>query len=74
MASMRNKVAVVIAGGIALAATPDAAHAQYLDPGAGSILVQALLAVMVGVVAGVKVYWGKISGFLSRRTKSTGGR
>jgi hypothetical protein len=49
---------------------PDTAHAQYLDPGAGSIIVQAVIAVMVGVTAAVKIYWGKISGFLHRRSKS----
>ena len=50
--------------------TPATAHAQYLDPGAGSIIVQAVIAVMVGVAAAVKIYWGKISGFLGRRPKS----
>jgi hypothetical protein len=29
---------------------------------------------MVGVAAGVKIYWGRISAFLSRRSKSSGGR
>lgn len=54
---------------LVLVLTPPAARAQYLDPGAGSIIVQAILAVVVGVAAGVKVYWGKITAFLSRRSK-----
>lgn len=70
---MRN---LRIAGGAVLLALlmPSTAQAQYLDPGAGSIIVQALLAVMVGVTAGVKIYWGKISAFLTWRSKSSGER
>lgn len=41
---------------------------QYLDPGAGSIIVQAVIAVAVGVIATVKLYWGKISSFVTRRS------
>lgn len=45
---------------------PVAAHAQYLDPGAGSILIQAVIAVAVGAAAAVKIYWRRISSFASR--------
>ena len=76
---MRNRVPVTVSGfvlavALGLALTPSTAQAQYLDPGAGSIIVQAVLAVIVGVTAGVKIYWGKISAFLSRRSKSSGVR
>ncbi len=69
---MRNREFAYIAAGICvlgLVLTPGTAQAQYLDPGAGSIILQAVLAIVVGVAAGVKVYWGKISAFLSRRSK-----
>jgi hypothetical protein len=45
------------------------AEAQYLDPGTGSVVIQVLIAVVVGAAAAVKLYWTKISGLLRRRTK-----
>ena len=60
--------------GCALAALwPVSAQAQYLDPGAGSVLVQAVIAVFVGVAAVVKLYWGRLSNFLPRRAKKDSG-
>jgi hypothetical protein len=50
-----------------IALVPTSAHAQYLDPGAGSIILQAVIAVAVGAATAVKVYWNRISAFLSRR-------
>ena len=47
--------------------SPVAAHAQYLDPGAGSIIVQALVAAVVGAAAVVKFYGRRIAGLFSRR-------
>jgi len=32
----------------------------YLDPGTGSMIVQALIAALVGVGITIKVYWAKI--------------
>jgi hypothetical protein len=52
---------------IALALSARAAHAQYLDPGAGSIIVQAVIAVAVGAAATLKLYWSRISTLLSQR-------
>lgn len=47
--------------------TPGIAQAQYLDPGAGSIIVQAVIAVAVGAAATIRLYWHRISPFLHRR-------
>ena len=55
------------AAAVAVALLPTAAHAQYLDPGAGSIIVQAVIAVVIGVAATARLYWHRISLFLSRR-------
>jgi hypothetical protein len=41
------------------------AHA-YLDPGAGSYILQILLASLVGVLFMLKVFWGRIVGFFSK--------
>lgn len=46
---------------------PSVAQAQYLDPGAGSIMVQVVIAALVGASATVKIYWSRISAFLARR-------
>ena len=48
---------------------PRTVSAQYLDPGAGSMVVQLLAAGLVGVAAVLKVYWGRIKQWLSRAGK-----
>ncbi len=53
----------------ALLLVPVPAEAQYLDPGAASIIVQAVVAGVVAVGAAVKLYWSKISGLFSRRRR-----
>lgn len=68
--NFRTRSAFVVAGVLtALLLGPVPAQAQYLDPGAGSIIVQAVIAVVVGAAATLKLYWGRISGFLARRSK-----
>ena len=57
---------------VATALAPTPARAQYLDPGAGSIIVQAVLAIVVGASATVVLYWRRVRGLLSRLSK--GGR
>lgn len=37
----------------------------YLDPGTGSILLQGLLAAIVGALATVKLFWQRISDLLA---------
>jgi len=60
-----------VAGALAaLLFVPATAGAQYLDPGAASIIIQAVVAGIVAVGAGVKLYWSKISGLFSRRRRS----
>jgi hypothetical protein len=54
---------------LALCLAPATADGQYLDPGAASIVVQAIVAGVVAVGAGVKLYWSRISGLFSRRRK-----
>jgi hypothetical protein len=46
---------------------PTTAQAQYLDPGSGSIIVQAVVATVVASAAVVKLYWYRISKVFSRR-------
>ena len=35
----------------------------YLDPGAGSFVIQALVAMVAGIAVTVKVYWHRIKGW-----------
>ncbi len=53
----------------ALILFPNVAHAQYLDPGAGSMIVQIVIAVVVGLAATTKVYWRRITALFGRRSK-----
>ena len=39
---------------------------QYLDPGAGSVVVQVLVAGIVGAAAVTKFYWKRIVSLFSR--------
>ena len=38
----------------------------YLDPGSGSFLIQILLAGLLGIAVGVRMYWKKIIAFFTR--------
>lgn len=52
---------------ILLLLSSQAGSAQYLDPGSASVIVQAVVAAVVAVGAGVKLYWHRISAFFARR-------
>lgn len=45
---------------------------MYLDPASGSIIVQAVIAGVVGVGAVVRLYWVRIRGLVRRDRKSPG--
>ena len=69
---MRARWRVALTTGTTIAALtviPAPVQAQYLDPGTGSIIVQVVIAVAVGVVAACKLYWGKLSALVTRRSK-----
>ncbi len=42
----------------------------YLDPGSGSIVIQAIIGTLVGVGITLKVYWEKIKYMISSRQKN----
>ena len=65
---VRSRFVVLIVGLGLLAARP--AAAQYLDPGAGSVVVQVIIAGVVGAAAVLRFYWSKISSLFSRRSRS----
>lgn len=40
--------------------------AAYIDPGTGSLIIQILLAVLVGAGFAVKIFWTRIKSFFSK--------
>lgn len=54
---------------LALFTTPLVAYA-YLDPGTGSLIIQAVLAALFGAAFTVKIYWRKIKVLLSGSKKN----
>lgn len=44
---------------------------EYLDPGSGSFLIQLLIGGLVAVGFGVRMFWGKIKAFFTRKNAST---
>jgi hypothetical protein len=43
----------------------------YIDPSAGSYLLQILAAGFFGAMFGLKLFWSRIKGFFSRRSAET---
>jgi hypothetical protein len=41
----------------------------YLDPGSGSILIQVLVAALLGLAVVIRAYWSKIKGWLGIKSK-----
>jgi hypothetical protein len=40
----------------------------YLDPGAGSFMIQALVAALAGIIVTARIYWSKIKSMLGMAT------
>ena len=43
----------------------------YLDPGTGSLILQAIVAAFAGAVVAVSVYWQKIKAFFRRSSRDS---
>ena len=57
---------IVVAAAIGLLLLPATAHA-YLDPGTGSMLLQALVGGAAGVAVLVRVFWRRLTAWLPSR-------
>ena len=40
----------------------------YLDPGSGSLLIQIIIAGILGLIVALKLYWSRIIAFFTGRT------
>jgi uncharacterized integral membrane protein len=56
-------------GGLLILASATTPAFAYLDPGAGSMLLQATLAVVAGSLFALKQYWGRMVSFLRRKPR-----
>lgn len=45
-----------------------AAPVLYLDPGSGSLLIQLLIAAVLGIGVAVKIYWRKLKSLFTGKT------
>jgi hypothetical protein len=63
MASQR--AAIAAAAALLLPASHGVAHA-YLDPGTGSIILQGLIAGIIGTAAFARMYWTRLKSLLRR--------
>jgi len=45
----------------------------YLDPGTGSYLTQWLVAILVGSMVAIRVYWGRLMAFFRKRPQPSDG-
>ena len=43
---------------------------QYLDPGSGSMIVQMVIAAVLGVGVAIRVFWKNIKSFFTRNKQS----
>lgn len=57
-------------GVLAIALTPSVAHA-YVDPGAGSMLLQSLLAAIVAVIVFGRTIWYRVRSWFRRDDKQS---
>jgi hypothetical protein len=71
---VRRTLRLASLGIVLLFVLPRRAAAQYLDPGVGGLLVQALVALIAAAVATSAVYWRRIKRIVSRlRRRGTAG-
>ena len=59
-----NKSAMALLVAFMLLLFPQEGYA-YLDPGSGSLVVQAILAAFFALTLTIKLYWRRIKGFLT---------
>jgi hypothetical protein len=47
------------------------AMAGYLDPGSGSLIIQIVIATILGLLVAIRIYWNRIVAFFTGRKPET---
>jgi hypothetical protein len=61
-----NIITITLVHFLANLFAPPASNAAYLDPGSGSIIIQVVMAVLLGGALILKMYWKKITSFFNK--------
>ena len=69
MRSLARRIAWVSYLTFAFSVVVVAPAAAYLDAGSGSMIFQALIAGVVAIPVMIAAFWGRITGFFSRRKR-----
>jgi hypothetical protein len=64
---MRPATAALYLAALFLASYANGDAHAYLDPGSGSMMLQALMAGVVAALAVTRMYWDRLKAFVSRR-------
>ena len=43
---------------------------MYIDPGSGSVILQLILAALLGIGVTIRLFWGKINSLFNRKEKA----
>ncbi len=64
-----NVLSVLLLAAFSLLISTDTSFA-YIDPGSGSMILQVLIASILGILTAVKIYWHKIKSYFSKSSDS----
>jgi len=69
---VRNSIYAAVIMALTAILWPHTAHAQYVDPTAGGLLLQIVFGGVAGLAVGVKIFWHRISALWHRSKAETG--
>ena len=62
---MRNGIFIAITVGLVANLWPQTAHANYIDPTTGGVLLQVIFGGVAGIAVVMKVFWHRFASFFS---------
>jgi hypothetical protein len=68
---MKRRVWIVSVAVIAFTGVSLPVANAYVDPGTGSFVFQAVIGGLLAVGVGIKVFWKRLTGMVSRRDRDT---